>query len=372
MKRIVFLFLSLFLLLNVTSQTFSNKVVGKNSAQELDSLSVADYPYLLPIWGEKVTQLGFELPYSAGVSVQYVWQESDILIDNLQVGFNSGNMFALDEIVRFNNATAITNGVNIRPDFWLFPFLNIYGIFAKSENQTAVDFGVYAPGSFEVVDGTLNWEWESVVEAGTTARFDATSIGFGVTPTIGVGGGFMAFDMNFTWTDIPELDKPAKIFIFGPRVGKTFQFKKPQQNIAVWVGGFRVKMNSGTSGSLLVYDLMPDFDEKINAGLEEVDQRALELETWWEELGRIGQAIPENIRTYYGTKAKLELAGAALDAASRAESVEYKLDKRPANMWNFIVGSQFQYNKNMMVRAEMGFLGARTQLIVGLQYRFGL
>ncbi|WP_430813003.1 hypothetical protein [Carboxylicivirga sp. RSCT41] len=368
-------FLLIILLLAVVvaqAQTFSNKVVGKENVEEIDSLSTTSYPYLLPIWGEKVAQMGFELPYSAGLSVQYVWQESDILIDNLRVGFNNGELFALDEIVRFSNAMAITNGVNFRPDFWLFPFLNIYGIFAKSENQTAVDFGVYAPGNIELVDGELNWEWTSVLETGTTAKFDATSFGFGITPTMGVGGGFLALDMNFTWTDIPELDKPAKIFIFGPRFGKNFQFRKPGQSIAVWVGGFRVKMNSGTSGSLLINELIPGFEDMVNAGLEKVDQRHQEVDEWWNGLRDWERLLPENIRTYTTTKAKLGLAGTALDAASRAESVQYDLDKRPEKMWNFIVGTQFQYNKNIMLRAETGFLGARKQLILGLQYRFGL
>lgn len=41
-------------------------------------------------------------------------------------------------------------------------------------------------------------------------------------------------------------------------------------------------------------------------------------------------------------------------------------------MWNFLIGSQFQYNKHMMFRAEVGFLGSRTQVLAGLQYRFGL
>jgi hypothetical protein len=41
-------------------------------------------------------------------------------------------------------------------------------------------------------------------------------------------------------------------------------------------------------------------------------------------------------------------------------------------MWNLVVGSQFQLNKNWMVRAEAGFLGDRTQFIAGIQYRFGL
>jgi long-subunit fatty acid transport protein len=52
--------------------------------------------------------------------------------------------------------------------------------------------------------------------------------------------------------------------------------------------------------------------------------------------------------------------------------VQYSLDKRPEDMWNFIVGSQYQINRNWMFRAEFGFLGSRTHLIAGAQYRFGL
>jgi long-subunit fatty acid transport protein len=53
-------------------------------------------------------------------------------------------------------------------------------------------------------------------------------------------------------------------------------------------------------------------------------------------------------------------------------TVQYSLDKRPKDLWNFVVGSQYQYNKHWMVRVEYGFLGSRSQLITGLQYRFGL
>ena len=53
-------------------------------------------------------------------------------------------------------------------------------------------------------------------------------------------------------------------------------------------------------------------------------------------------------------------------------TVQYSLDKKVKNMWNFIVGSQFQLNKHWMLRGEYGFLGSRQQFIGGLQYRFGL
>ena len=53
-------------------------------------------------------------------------------------------------------------------------------------------------------------------------------------------------------------------------------------------------------------------------------------------------------------------------------TVQYSLDKNLKDKWNFIVGTQFQLNKHLMIRAEYGFLGSRQQFMVGLQYRFGL
>jgi opacity protein-like surface antigen len=56
----------------------------------------------------------------------------------------------------------------------------------------------------------------------------------------------------------------------------------------------------------------------------------------------------------------------------KTATVQYSLDKRPKDMWNFILGTQYQISKHFMIRAEYGFLGSRQQFIAGLQYRFGL
>ena len=57
------------------------------------------------------------------------------------------------------------------------------------------------------------------------AEFDATSVGFGLTPTMGISGAWLALDMNCVWTDVSALDKPVFTFVFGPRLGKTIKFK---------------------------------------------------------------------------------------------------------------------------------------------------
>ncbi|MEQ1586462.1 MAG: hypothetical protein ABL895_11320, partial [Cyclobacteriaceae bacterium] len=118
---------------NSFAQVFTNKEVGKKNQALSDSLKQSDYPYALPIWGDKATKAGYSLPYSAGVSVQYFGQESLLIIDNLMVGFNNGPMYNLDGIVRFDEAKARASAATVRPDIWLFPFLNVYGILGKAQ-----------------------------------------------------------------------------------------------------------------------------------------------------------------------------------------------------------------------------------------------
>lgn len=354
------------------AQVYSNKVVGKKNSDKIDSLKKSEYPYVLPIWGDKATKKGFTLPYSAGLSIQYLWMKQDLIIDNLKVGFNDGEMYNLDDVIRFDKAVSEAAGINFRPDVWVFPFLNIYGIFAKSQPSTTVGFGVWVPDSTNT--------WRQVYNTSTKAEFEAVSVGFGITPTIGVGGGWIALDMNFTWTDISALDKPVYSYIFDPRFGKTFNFKKKDKNIAFWVGGFRWNISSETKGSIPLSDLgsTEELGAKVDQGYEKVSDAQQQVDDWWNGLSSTEQRNPFN-------KAKYEAANSALDAAGNLlagvesavntvgnSTVQYELKKRPAEMWNLIVGGQFQYNRHWMVRGEYGFLGTRNQFFVGLQYRFGI
>ena len=372
MKKTTLLILISFSAAATYAQVYSNKVVGKKNATTIDSLKKSVYPYVLPIWGEKATKRGFNLPYSAGLGINYLWQKSDLVIDNLQVGLNNGPLHDLSEVVRFDNATSEAQGINFRPDIWLFPFLNIYGILAKSKPSTAIDAGVYVQGD----DGV----WTQVMELNTKANFEATSMGFGITPTIGVGGGWMALDMNFTWNDIAELEDPAFAFIFGPRFGKSFKLKKPDSNIALWVGGFRLKLNTGTSGSIDLTELfdMEGLQTKVDNGIIAVDQKYQEVDAWWNSLTPPQQALPGNKARHEAAIRALDAAGGFLNSMDEAlndeqnASVQYSLDKRPKDMWNFVLGTQYQYSKHWMLRLECGFLGSRQQVIAGLQYRFGL
>ena len=79
-----------------------------------------------------------------------------------------------------------------------------------------------------------------------------------------------------------------------------------------------------------------------------------------EELGGMDIDVQDDLNKIAGAISTIE-----------SSTVQYSMDKRPADMWNFIVGGQYQFSKHFMVRGEGGFLGSRTQFIAGVQYRFG-
>jgi hypothetical protein len=350
-------------------QVYANIDYKKLAGEAVDAQK---YPYILPIWGAKAVQRGFQLPYSAGLSVQYIWQESDLVIDNLQIGFNNGPMYGLDEIIRFDSAKAAAKAVNFRPDVWLFPFLNVYGIIAKAKTSTSIDAGLWLPDA--------NNNWNQVTAFSSTAEFDATTVGFGLTPTMGISNAWLALDMNLAWSDVSALDKPVFTFIFGPRLGKTIKFKHPDRNLAFWVGGFRVKFTSDTSGSLNLSEVLPvdELGSKVDQGFVKVDEAEKQIEAWWNGLSPAEQSNPVNIAKYNTANRAVDAAGnllAAVDGAlsnASTATVQYSLDKSLKDKWNFIVGSQFQLSKHWMLRAEVGFMGSRQQFLGGIQYRFGL
>ena len=372
LRKAMLIFLLAILSSVVFAQVFTNKEVGQKNADLIDSLKKSEYPYSLPILGAKATKAGYDLPYSAGLSSQYFWQVSDLVIDNLQVGFNNGPMYNVDEIMRFNKARTTASALTVRPDIWLFPFLNIYGILGRAQASTEVGFGVWVPDSTDTP--------KEITSANTLVEFNTSTYGIGFTPTIGVGGGFLALDMNVAWTDVPQLSKPARSFIFGPRLGKNFKLKKPQQTIAVWAGGFRVQISSGTDGSIAMSEVLPpgEFGTKVDQGIAKVANAQQQVDAWWASLTPPQQQNPVNEAKYDAANRALSRAGEILAAADNAIStigtstVQYSMDKRPKDPWNFIIGSQFQLNKHWMIRGEVGFLGSRTQVITGIQWRFGL
>ena len=320
---------------------YASRKISKKQQAYTDSLKQVEYNYIFPILGQQAYSRGFDIPYPAGLMANYIWMKQGIVLENLQLGIQSENVdipLAPVEFIDFGYNTNTSYVVNFRPDLWILPFLNVYGLFGYGSSTTEVNL-------------TEPVEMKSVVTQ------NMSTAGFGVMGAFGLGPLFMSVDGNWTWTKPELLEDPVLTRVLGVRLGKTFVFKnKPERNIAIWVGGMRLKMSSVTVGSIRMADAIPQ------ETWDRVDEIVEDYNTWYDGLDPIRQGIVDN-----------SAVPALVDALDNAEGntiVHYGMDKRPKEAWNMVIGGQFQLNKNWMLRSEGGIIGDRKSFLASVNYRF--
>ena len=139
-------FVTTMILLVVSSVVFAQAPdyeVDKTE-RELDSLAAVDYPYIFPFFGRNVVRKGFELPLPVGISMNYYQHSMGVVIDSLSIGLNDSPMMPV-EFVEFDDVTNKARTINARFDLWLFPFLNVYGLFGYIEADAGVKLSAPFP-----------------------------------------------------------------------------------------------------------------------------------------------------------------------------------------------------------------------------------
>ncbi|MFL0353571.1 hypothetical protein [Xanthomarina sp. GH4-25] len=324
----------------IQAQQPSTKINKKHEAYR-DSLKQVDYHYTFPFMGQGAYNKGFDIPYPVGIMGNFVWMEQGISVNNLQLGLETKNVnidMTPVDFIQFGDNVNTSYSVNVRPDVWVFPFLNVYGILGYGHTKTEVNL---------VYPITLR----SVVEQ------SVSTYGIGVMAAGAVGPVFFSVDANFTWNKPELLDKAVPVRVTGIRAGHSFVFhNKPDRNIAVWVGGFFMETGSDTYGQLKLKDALPSADGTKR------DKIVSDYYYWYDNEATIPQkAVADRILT--------PIVERLADADGEA-IIKYGLDKQVQQKWNGVIGAQFQYNKHWMLRTELGVLGNRKSVLLSLNYRF--
>jgi hypothetical protein len=284
------------------------------------------WPYLFPLWGEKLAQRGMQFPLPFGIGLNYAFIDQPIEISRIAVGVNDSEMADLSELIVFDELNSKVHALNLRFDLWVLPFLNVYAMGNYAiDSQTSVS--IAEPFSFD---------------AGATQS--GYGGGFGFTAAAGAWGFFGTIDLNWTWNKLQKLDLPVGTFLLAPRIGKNLG-KLGGIEWIVWVGAMRQAIEAATRGEISLSDAVGG-DGRFQEDLEE----------WYDAQPPGRQAVVRELA---------ERIEAAEDPV-----IHYDLDKAVAYPWNVLIGTEIGLTPAWRVRAEVGFI-QRTQVIVGLNYRFG-
>ena len=338
---ITFIFISSNLFSQYTSRKFSKK-----QEDYIDSLKNVEYNYIFPLWGQEVYKQGFDIPYPAGVMANFFWAKQGLILEDMQLGLLTDNVdIPLTDVgfIEFGENTSTVWTTNVRPDLWIFPFLNVYGIFGYGQSNTLVN--LVAPLSFE----------SSVDQNIRTA-------GFGVTGAFGLGPVWVALDGNWTWNKPDLLEKPVYTKVFGIRVGHSIVFpNKPESNLALWVGAMRVRMGAETVGEIQLSEALPQ---------DVWDRKDQFIQNYWEWYNSLNPSNPADQAKIKAADEVLTPIVEKVDALDGDATIRYGMNKRPAEEWNMLIGVQYQINKRWIIRSEGGIIGDRKSFLLSLNYRF--
>jgi hypothetical protein len=305
---------------------YSDLDLGMGAA-ERDSL-LAGYHNIFPILGRKVLEKGVRLPAPLGLNLNYFAGDQGIAISNLAIAVNEGDWVDLSNVILFEGASSEIENLNLRADLWVLPFLSVYGIYGQSWAKTKVS--IASPVAFT-----------------SEAQLEGSTYGTGFTAAGGLQGFWFAFDMNWTWSDLDLLADPVGTRIFGLRVGKNYRWL--DKSVAAWVGAMKVNLESGTEGTVKLYEVMPDVPPELGDKFQE----------WYDGLTPPQQAVIDRIR-------------ASMDGELGDAEIHYNLEKAPTEPWSMAVGAQIEFSRRWQFRSELNFLGDRTSILANLVCRFDI
>ncbi len=305
----ILLVLFLFLIAQKSQAQYASKKVRSVHQVYTDSLKNIEYNYTFPIWGQGAYSKGFDIPYPIGIMTNGIWMDQGILIDNMQLGIKTDNQdipLTPVDFIGFGDNTNTSYSVNVRPDIWIFPFLNVYGLFGLGNSHTEVFLT-------EPVD------LKSVVDQGIR------TMGFGIMGAAGIGPVWLSVDANFTWNKPELLDKATRVNVLGLRLGHTFIFKKhTESNIGLWVGGMRLAMATETSGAIKMIDALPP------ETWERRDEIVSDYWNWYDNEATLPQKkVADKVLTPIVDR---------LENADGEMVIRYGMDKQTKQLWNGVIG----------------------------------
>jgi len=337
-KQFIVIISTLFLIshFSVSSQ------VSRLNKEERDSLKAIRYPYKLPIYGQRVRDKGIDFPLPLGLSVNYIHQKTEINLEDPFIALGDSEFVSID-FVDFETVVNYTDVINFRVDTWLFPFLNVYGIYANSKTD-----------SFVKLRFPINLDIKRTPTADT--------YGFGTILAYGMGDYFAAGNLNYSWSNTSALDDPVMGRIISLRIGKSFELGKKNRTINASIGIQNQKITRDSSGELSIGEIFALLDQEALNDLK--NQISSNLDNWYDEL-----SIPQKVIVD-------QLVGVLDDYLEGRDvgdtPLRYRFNKDPLGEWSAQLGVQYNHNKHYWFRLEGGIGRGRRQVMLSINYRFGL
>jgi hypothetical protein len=287
------------------------------------------WPHALPIFGQKVLDLGVDFPRPYGVSLIGSAVRQEVLLSDLRVSLTGpeGPFRSTSDFVSFSPTEPEAIALEAKFDFWLFPFMNVYGILGAVKGEATVPITVGVEGALDFLGlgglcpdnppiPALRPDFcDQSVNGEANPKYDGINYGIGTILAMGWKHYFVTVPITYVYSDLDILQSTIETLSVEILFGRTFDLRPPEHQLEIFVGGSYLDASFDITNSVVLP--LSDADPSLS-----------------------------DVR------------------------VDYKIEEENADKWNFVVGGQYQFSKRWAIQGQVGFLGSRQQLTFGGVFRF--
>lgn len=266
-----------------------------------------------PICGKKKRKLGNDIALPFGIGANFFYFKQAYIANDLKLDAtlrsDSTTIVSIVGEANVQNSTSSQMKLTVRPDIWLLPFLNVYGIFGYSRNVTSpnVEIPSVTIGGILVID--------TVVSISDELVYFGPTYGGGATISSGFKGIVFILDYHYAVTKPKDLENKLESHTFSAKVGVLLGKNQNKVKGSLWAGTSYLNDNHEFTGEVDVKDILPS------------------------------------------------LADLFLEKATYSGSVTAK------QAWNFVIGGSILINKHHIFAVELGYF-KREQVSVNYSFRF--
>ena len=287
------------------------------SGEKFNTSSVQPLVQIPPICGKKKRNEGFNLTLPFGSGLQGFWYQQDYTASNLLVTDSTGKITVTSDTM-IQNTTAGEMQLYLKPDVWLFPFLNVYGIFGYTKgtvnpNITVPSFTMHIRDHELLPDNDI--PIDTTFEIKDEIAYHGPVVGGGLTFSMGFHAFFVVVDYLYTVTYANEDAGNLQTHKLSPKIGLQLASKKGDGRAAIWLGASYMHNKQTFSGILNVEEISP------------------------------------------------------IVAIILGKEADYSGDIENSQHWNMLIGAAYFINQHHNLFLELGFMG-RQQALLGYGFRF--
>lgn len=200
----------------------------------------------LPFFAKRVVASGVKLPppYHVAYSYFYGYQRLDMSELKASIGGNAPQSL---DFVRFNTSKIYTQSNQGQIGAWLFPFLNVYGIFGNVRGHGDVPIEIDVGGIANLIGMPLPGLPDNISIPEQHANFDGVTYGAGFTLTGHYKKLFFSLPFTFMESDISMSDTKSRSINIAPRIGTSMRLGR-FGSLIVFVGATYFHLDADVKG----------------------------------------------------------------------------------------------------------------------------